>query len=963
MVGITYRGGDMEGVSSNAASEATLKLLVEAIKGMGGASAGGAVSSLAKKSGKAQLKATKDQTKADIGGTKAQKDHTKATKGSTKATKNFAKSLAKAGAGLVGGVLGGIVNAVGGVTSELMGASTNLGAYSSHIMGALPDGLGKSAQALIGQFEGHIDTFRDMASVGAAAGNNLYQFQTAASKAGVSVEMLTGVVKTHAQEFAIGMGSTTAGVKKFQGVLTGVQKGFSKDFMKMGITIQEQTELTADYMAQEARLGRVRGRSNASLTKGAANYINELDKLAKITGISRKEAAAAMKAKQEDPAIKATMMQMESGTKDYTTKLFARLGAISPEIEKGLGQLMVRNGQANDEFTAGLVANNDHMVKAAQLLHSFSQGAEATPEKQKELEELIQAAGRQATLNGKEMGNQMSLIRSSGSSFYDSQIALMGSFDNFAVEVKNVTKNMSDQKTGGADVLTAEQSLLEGANKLRDGLIEKVMPKVEAGFNSVTNWLETDGLTLIDTTVTKLGEGIDKATPLLKDGLTLIDTTVTKLGEFINKAIEFFDKFANMSMDDMKTGLVNLGKESVEKGKEALKEGVDAAAEGIKNIGATIATGYDNLGQSDLYKEANKRLLEINKEQKDINAKIKSGVLTEAQLDKARKRLEELAKEAKQVNAVLTAEKKDVSNLDKLSAFFDGIDWGAVSLNLAAAGAAFLVIKGAIALGSLAIAGLAALSGFLLIGTAVILGIAGAIWLVSDSIGGIADGLKRISEVKIGDNMKKMPGFLGDLAGPLTALAAGGIVAQLGGGGLKKLADGVKEFQDIQVDNLAKTGPALESLYKGVSAFTGDSLLDKAGKFLGGLFGGGGSTSGMKEIAEGLQDFKDVDASGLESIGKGLEGITNFVKTMEDADVDKTNDKIEKLIKNLKEYQKQTANMSGDMSANLSATMKGVMSDSGAATDKLNSSMQTLIELVQAGNKIEEKQLKELENS
>lgn len=942
MVGITYRApggvGEMEGVTSNAASEATLKLLVDAIKGMGGAAAGGAVSSLAKKSEKAQLKATKEQTKADVGGTKAQKDNTKATKGATKASKDYAKAVAKAGAGLVGGVLGGIVNAVGGVTSELMGASTNLGAYSSHIVGALPKGVGDAAQALIGQFEGHIDTFRDMASVGAAAGNNLYQFQTAASQAGVSVEMLTGVVKTHAQEFAIGMGSTTAGVKKFQGVLTGVQKGFSKDFMKMGITIQEQTELTADYMAQEARLGRVRGRSNASLTKGAANYINELDKLAKITGISRKEAAAAMKAKQEDPAIKATMMQMEAGTKDYTTKLFARLGKISPEIEKGIGQLMVRNGVANDAFTEGLVANNDSMVKAAQLLHSFSQGAEATPEKQKELEELIQAAGRQATLNGKEMGNQMSLIRSSGSSFYDSQIALMGSFDNFAVEVENVTKNMDTQKTGGADVLTAEQSLIEGANKLRDGLIEKVMPKVEAGFNSVTNWLETDGLTLIDTTVTKLGEGIDTAT-------------------------EYFDKFANMSMDDMKTGLVNLGKEYVQKGGEKLKEGVKSAAEGIRNIGQSIATGYDNLGQSDLYKEANTRLDAIHKEQADINKKIASGTLTAEQLEKAKERLAELKKEAEQVNAVLTAEKKDVSTLDKLSAFFDGIDWGAVGIGLAAAGAAFLVIKGAIALGALAIAGLGALSGFLLIGTAVIVGIAAAIWLVSDSIGGIADGLKRMSEVKVDDNMKKMPGFLGDLAGPLTELAAGGIVAQLGGGGLRKLADGVKEFQDIQVDNLMKTGPALESLYKGVSAFTGDSLLDKAGKFLGGLFGGGGSTSGMKEIAEGLQDFKDVDASGLESIGKGLEGITNFVKTMEDADVDKTNDKIEKLIKNLKEYQKQTANMSGDMSANLSATMKGVMSDSGAATDKLNSSMQTLIELVQAGNKIEEKQLKELENS
>ncbi len=395
--------------------------------------------------------------------------------------------------------------------------------------------------------------------------------------------------------------------------------------------------------------------------------------------------------------------------------------------------------------------------------------------------------------------------------------------------------------------------------------------------------------------------------------------------------------------------------------KKIIKKGWEKAKESISNIGKTIGTGWDNLGQNKKYQDANKRMLEINAQQKKIHDRIAKGGLTPEQLAAAHAELKALAEKAEKVGAVLNKEKQDVSTLDKLSAFFDGIDWGAVGINLAAVGAAFLVIKGAIALGSLAIAGLAALSGFLLIGTAVILGIAGAIWLVSDSIGGIADGLKRISEVKIGDNMKKMPGFLGDLAGPLTALAAGGIVAQLGGGGLKKLADGVKEFQDIQIDNLMKTGPALESLYKGVSAFTGDSLLDKAGKFLGGLFGGSGSTSGMEEIAEGLQDFKDVDAAGLEKIGKGLEGITGFVEAMKNADIDNTSDKIEKLIKNLKDYQKQTANMPGDLSANLSTTMKAVMSDSGASVDKLNSSMQTLIELVQAGNKIETKQLQVLE--
>ena len=66
-----------------------------------------------------------------------------------------------------------------------------------------------------------------------------------------------------------------------------------------------------------------------------------------------------------------------------------------------------------------------------------------------------------------------------------------------------------------------------------------------------------------------------------------------------------------------------------------------------------------------------------------------------------------------------------------------------------------------------------------------------------------------MSEVKIDDNMKKMPGFLGDLAGPLTALAAGGIVAQLGGGGLRKLADGVNELTEV-IQSVIKWNKDLE---------------------------------------------------------------------------------------------------------------------------------------------------------
>ena len=81
MVQVTYQGGGMDGVTSNAASEATLQLLLKALGSGGG---GGAASDLANKAQKAGMLGTKANTKATKGQTEATGDQTKATNKSTK---------------------------------------------------------------------------------------------------------------------------------------------------------------------------------------------------------------------------------------------------------------------------------------------------------------------------------------------------------------------------------------------------------------------------------------------------------------------------------------------------------------------------------------------------------------------------------------------------------------------------------------------------------------------------------------------------------------------------------------------------------------------------------------------------------------------------------------------------------------------------------------------------------------
>ena len=66
-----------------------------------------------------------------------------------------------------------------------------------------------------------------------------------------------------------------------------------------------------------------------------------------------------------------------------------------------------------------------------------------------------------------------------------------------------------------------------------------------------------------------------------------------------------------------------------------------------------------------------------------------------------------------------------------------------------------------------------------------------------------------------------------------------------------------------------------------MSAFTGDGVLDSIGKALGSLFGG--SSGGIKDLADDVKEFADVDAQGLKQIGEGLQGIANFLEAMDGA--------------------------------------------------------------------------------
>ena len=94
MAEVTYRGGQMDGVTSNAASEATLQRLIQLME-KGGSGGGAATQKMANAVQKEGIALDKKDNTATKDGTEATENQTKATTTLTQKTKNFAKSLKK----------------------------------------------------------------------------------------------------------------------------------------------------------------------------------------------------------------------------------------------------------------------------------------------------------------------------------------------------------------------------------------------------------------------------------------------------------------------------------------------------------------------------------------------------------------------------------------------------------------------------------------------------------------------------------------------------------------------------------------------------------------------------------------------------------------------------------------------------------------------------------------------------
>ncbi len=161
------------------------------------------------------------------------------------------------------------------------------------------------------------DSFNKLSEVGLTTAKGMSGVSTTMEKLGMTsaeIEKMNSLLASGSKDLALFGGTASGGLEKFTevaGKIVHPASELNKKLMLLGISSDEQREHTLKYMANQTRMGMMQGKTQADLVKGATAYMEELDRIAAVTGIGRKEQEEAQKAVMSIENLRAAMFQAE----------------------------------------------------------------------------------------------------------------------------------------------------------------------------------------------------------------------------------------------------------------------------------------------------------------------------------------------------------------------------------------------------------------------------------------------------------------------------------------------------------------------------------------------------------------------------------------------------------------------------------------------------------------------------
>ena len=516
-------------------------------------------------------------TEASTGAKKVAKENAKYSvqlKGLTKSADDLANELDDAAdsAGGFGNKLMGMASKVADAATDVLkfagntaGAGLNMkqvGGFAEDIAGKLPifgGALGAGAGVIIGHTANLADSFDQLTRTGAAFSGNLFDIERAAANSYLTLEQFGGIIRENSASFSVFGGTAKLGAQRFVALNQELQKTSRERLRYLGISAEESAEMLGEFMTMNSRNTAFQSMSVRQQTQAAANFSEEITKLATLTGQDRKALAEKMAREKQDSQTEIMINKMgveQAGdTRNTLALLEEKFGKTSPVLDivraqiSGLGVATTKEGKLLSQTSLGRTA-----TEIGQMLANGGGG----------MEEAI--AKFQGTLKASdaELGGfvKQAAYSDTAQVFTDSYYALQG-FNN---SVKAVT-----DKNGKVTIPTVDMSNVTKSVKDTQMLVEDAGKTVRLGIN-----------TFSESVVKPMGEALSGLKTKLENFDISDPATATAMADF---------KTNTVAASGASSGFAKAASEAAKKLATIGLSTADDAAKVAGTVGSTASAG------------------------------------------------------------------------------------------------------------------------------------------------------------------------------------------------------------------------------------------------------------------------------------------------------------------------------------------------------------------------------------
>ena len=310
---------------------------------------------MARKKGVNPAEITAKMKKVMDASSKVIDENKEATEDQTKEVDKSTKHLGKFSKGLLGiaGSFGGVLkSSVSGLAGAFMTSEGKLTDFTDHF-----PLIGGVLSPLVGLIDQNVDSFRELSNVGAQFGDGLNDIRRTATEAGMPLSHFTQLVGENADRMRYFGATTAQGAANFARMSKQLRDGPGRAFMNMGFTATELNEGLLDYAEFTGTLMNSERRMNSMSTKGATDYLDVVNDLARVTGKRRDQIKEELNAAGADARSRLAMSQMDAKQALQFAAGLQTAGNASAAMKEAM--IDMSDGVANNPMTAQLSAMSD----------------------------------------------------------------------------------------------------------------------------------------------------------------------------------------------------------------------------------------------------------------------------------------------------------------------------------------------------------------------------------------------------------------------------------------------------------------------------------------------------------------------------------------------------------------------------------------------------------------------------